>query len=146
MVHDDEKHPQIYEGDPRPLIPPCVMASLAMGLKSGGLQVFADRAPKIKAEPKHPWSLRAVQHFTHVLSSCSDRSRCRYICTWQTMFSLLLLLFLWQKKTRRPSIWAPCRDKSGTGSGISLVYMWKHHNSFSRFTGAQDIGQTCVKS
>ena len=27
-------------------------------------------------------------------------------------------------KTHRPPIWAPCRDKDGAGSEISLVYLW----------------------
>ena len=27
-------------------------------------------------------------------------------------------------KSRRPPIWASCRDKDGTGSGISRVYLW----------------------
>ena len=62
--------------------------------------------------------------FTHraafytCLSSHSDRSRCR----WHT--HLMNHGYFDYRKTQRPPIWTPCRDKNGAGSGISLVYLW----------------------
>ena len=41
-------YPQIYRGDPRPCIPPCVMASSAMGLKLGPLGFCHTRKNKHK--------------------------------------------------------------------------------------------------
>ena len=40
--------PQIYKGDPRPCILPCVMALSAMGLKLGVFRFFADHTRKNK--------------------------------------------------------------------------------------------------
>ena len=50
------------KGDPRPFIPPCVMASSAMGLKLGSLGFCQPHTQKQVC----PKSLHAVQHFTRV--------------------------------------------------------------------------------
>ena len=61
---------QIYKGDPRPDIPPRVMASSAMGLKLGVYQILptthTHTHTKANANKMHPRSLCAVQRFTRV--------------------------------------------------------------------------------
>ena len=56
----------IYMGDPRPPISPCVMASSAMGLKLGVFGFLPTTHAKTNAIQMPSRSLRAVQHFTHV--------------------------------------------------------------------------------
>ena len=51
--------PQMYTGDPRPRIPPRVMALSAMGFKLG---IFAKRNAKLM----HPRSSHTMRQFTHV--------------------------------------------------------------------------------
>ena len=75
----NSKHqPQIYKGDPRPRIPPCVMASLAMGLKLGSFGILPTTHTKANTKLMCPLSSCAVQYFMCVLSSRSDRSGCRW--------------------------------------------------------------------
>ena len=63
-------------GDPRPCIPPRVMASSAMWLKLGRSSGFCRPCTqKTNANTMRPWSMWC---FTRVLSSRSDRSRCRW--------------------------------------------------------------------
>ena len=52
--------PQIYKGDPRPRIPPCVMASSAMGLRLGVFGFLPTTHAKTNAKRMRPWSLRCV--------------------------------------------------------------------------------------
>ena len=65
--------PHIYMGEPWPCIPPCVMASLAMGLKLG---VFGICWPQ-KQNKMHPQPSRRTV-FCACWSSSSDHSRCRW--------------------------------------------------------------------
>ena len=55
-LHSGQKRdgliPQICKGDPRPRIPPRVMASSTMGVKLGGLWGFADHTWKSKRKTK----------------------------------------------------------------------------------------------
>ena len=69
--------PQIYRGDPRPGIPPHVMASSAMGLKLLVFGLLSTTHAKTNVKQMHPRSLRPVQHFNTHVSSHSDHSRCR---------------------------------------------------------------------
>ena len=43
------------------------------------------------------------------------------IRTWRTTVILIT------GKTRRPPIWAPCRNQDGADSGISCVYLWYNY-------------------
>ena len=86
-----------------------VMASSAMGL-SWGLWVFTDHIRKNKRKTNAPMIFA---------QTAVDAGSIR---TWQTTIILIT------GKPRRPPIWAPCRDKNGAGSGISLVYLWQWHN------------------
>ena len=106
-------HPQIYRGDSRPCILPRVMASSAMGLKLEvfGVLLITHAKNKCKANASMIFARRAA--FYACLSSHSDCCR----CTWRTTFILSM------KKTQRPPTWAPCWDKNGAGSGISVVYL-----------------------
>ena len=57
----------------------CVMASSAMEAQFGGLRDFANHTRKNNAKQMYPWYSRAVRHFTHVISSRSDRRRRRWL-------------------------------------------------------------------
>ena len=87
---------------------PVFMASSAMGLR-----VFADHARKTNA----PVIFARLAAFYACSSSCSYRSRCSDIHTSQTTIILIT------GKTRRPLIWAPCRNQGGAGSGVSRIYL-----------------------
>ena len=63
-------------------------------------------------------SSRAVQHFMHVHLHARTAVDAGDICTWRTTVILIT------GQTRRPPIWAPCRNQDGAGSGISGVYLW----------------------
>ena len=65
-----------------------------------------------------PRSSRTMRHFTHVYLHAQTTADVGDIRTWQTVVILIT------GKTWRPPIWAPCPDKNGASSGISLVYMW----------------------
>ena len=69
---------QVYKGDPRPHIPPCVMASSALGLKLDVFRFLPITHVKTNAKTMCLQSLHAALRFTQVLSSRSDRSRCRW--------------------------------------------------------------------
>ena len=110
---------QIYKGDPRPGIPPCVMVLSAMGLKLGIFRFFlpTTHTQKQNAKQVPRWSLCTVLHFNTCYlhtQTVVDRGD---ICTWRTMVILIT------RKIRIPPIWVPCRDQNGAGSGISLVYL-----------------------
>ena len=92
------------------------MASSDIGLNLGGLQVFADHTLKNKRKPMLPWTLRVMQNFFYTCFIFSD------IRTWWTVVVLIM-------KNLKTPIWAPYRDKDGTGCGISGVYLWVTHNS-----------------
>ena len=111
-------NPYIYTGDPRPPIPPRVMASSAMGLKLGVFGFLPTTHAKTHAKQMRPWSLHAVRHFTRVYLHTRTVVDAGDICTWWTTFILIT------GKTWRPLIWAPCRIQDGAGSGISRVYLW----------------------
>ena len=110
-------HTQIYKGDPRPHIPPCVIASSAMGLK---LEVFrylsTTHAKKKEKEKKNvkqicPRSLCIVRRFTCVYLHAQTTVDAGDRRTWQT--SVILIA----GKTWRSPIWAPCQFKNGACSG-----------------------------
>ena len=103
-------NPQIYKGDPRPCIPPHVMVLSVMGLKLG----YSDfcRPHMQNANEMCPRSSCGVSHVFIVML------RPHYIRIWWITVILIV------GKTRIPPIGAPCRDKNGAGSGISLVYLW----------------------
>ena len=86
--------------DPRPLIPPGV---IALSVMRGSIWVFfgflSTKHAKTNAKPMHPQSSR----------------------TWQTAIILIT------RKTQRSRILAPCRDKDCAGSGISGIYLWSGH-------------------
>ena len=73
-----------------------------------------------------PWSLRAMQCFTCVYLHAQTTVDAGDIRTWRTTVILMT------GKTQRPQIWAPCRNKDGAGSGISLAYLWLCQR-YSRF-------------
>ena len=58
--------PQIYKGDPSPHIPPCVMASSAMGLKLGVFGFLLTTHAKTNTKQICSWSSRVMWHFTHI--------------------------------------------------------------------------------
>ena len=60
---------------------------------------------------------RAVQRFMRVYLHVRTAVDVGDIRTWRTT----VILITW--KTRRPPIWAPCRNKDSAGSGISGVYL-----------------------
>ena len=68
---------QIYTRDPRPPIPPCVMASSAMGLNFGDLGFLPTTLPREYTKQMCSWSSCAMGQFNLCLSSHSDRSTCR---------------------------------------------------------------------
>ena len=89
------------------------------GAQIGGLRVFAGHTCKNKRNTICPQYLRSVWHFTRVHLHTKTAVDAGGIRTWRTMVILIM------GNTRRPPIWAPCRNKDGIGSGISLVYLWK---------------------
>ena len=81
---------------------------------------------RTNAKPKHPQSLCAVS----VLSSRSDRSRCR----WHTPDELHFWI---TRKTQRSPIWAHCQDRMKMMQVLRsrLVYLWVDTTSihYSKF-------------
>ena len=69
-------------------IPPHVLASSAMELNLGVFKFLPTMHAKPSAKAMHPWSLRGA-HFTRILSSHSDCSRCSDIGTWWTAVILI---------------------------------------------------------
>ena len=72
----------IYKGDPRPGIPPHVMASLAMGLKVGVFRFYTQKQTR-------PRSSRAVRHFMHVYLHAQIAVDAGDIHTWRTTVILI---------------------------------------------------------
>ena len=107
--------PQIYKKDLRPCILPRVMALSAMGLKLKVFGFFADHTCKKQMWNKCAPNLCLPRAFYASLRSDCSRRR------WHT-HQIPWLFWLWEK-TRRPANWAPCQDKNGAGSGISLVHL-----------------------
>ena len=80
------------------------------GAQIGGLQGFSPHMLK----QMRPWSLRTVLYFTGVNRHARTAVDTDDIRTWQTMVILIT------GNTRRPPIWAPCRDKNDAGLGSPL--------------------------
>ena len=80
----DRPTSQIYTGDSRPPIPPCVMALSAMGLKLGGLRVLPTTHAKMNTKQMHPQSSRTVRHFTFVYLHTQTAVDVGGIRTWRT--------------------------------------------------------------
>ena len=109
---------RIYKGEPRP---PCVIALSVMVLTWGAIIRFLPTThAKANAHQMHPRYLHAVWHLTR-LSLCPDYSRW---CWHTNLTNHSYFDYGITGKTWRPPIWAPFRDKNGTCSGISPVYMW----------------------
>ena len=95
---------------------------VSYGAQIGGLWVFADHThATTNAKQMHLRSLRTMQCFTRVYLHTQTAVDAGDIRTWRTTVILIT------GKSRRPPIWAPCWDKYGTGSGISLAYLWIYH-------------------
>ena len=79
----------MYRGDSRPPIPPCVMASSAMGLKLGVFRFLPTTHTKTNAIQMRPRSLCAVQRFTHVYLHAKTTVDTGNIRIWQTKVILI---------------------------------------------------------
>ena len=113
----DMQWSQIKKRDPRTPTPPRVMASSAMELQLGVFGVFADHTRRNKRKQN---GSTIFAHCAALYASCSDRTEdAGSKRTWRTRVILI------SGKTWKPPIWAPCRDKDGTGSGISGLYLWQ---------------------
>ena len=88
--------PQIYKGDSRPCIQPCVMALSAMGLKLGVFGILPTTHTN-QTQNKYVHDLRA--QFYTCLSSRADRSRCR----WDT-HPMKLSYFDYRKNLNTPNL------------------------------------------
>ena len=110
------RYPQIYKRDPRPGIPPRVMASSAMGLKLGHLGFCW---PHMQNKCIHDLCASCGVS-THVYLHPQTAVYAGDIHTWRNTVIFILIV----GKTRIPPIWAPCWDQNGAGSGISLAYLW----------------------
>ena len=102
---------------------------LSHGASIGGIRVFVHHTCGNKH--KQNASTIFVRHvaFHACLLSCSERSA--YNAPDESR-----LFWSWEKP-RIPPIWAPCRDKDGTGSGISGLYLQHCHtlSQQTHFTG-----------
>ena len=120
---------QIYKGDPRPCMPRVMLLS-AMGSNR-------------KYCPSHTWKHTQTKCVHDVRAPCSVSRmfiftpRPQYIRIWQTTVILVMGI---------PLIWAPCWDKNGAGSGISLVYLWLKcsHMVFVQFKFPSNLAQLAV--
>ena len=104
----------MYKGHPRPHLPPRVMVSSAMGLKLGILGFYWPCTQKTNAKPMRLRSLRTMRHVRLFYLRTQTAVDAGDIHTWQTAVILIT------GKPRRPPIWAPCGNKNGAGSGISV--------------------------
>ena len=111
-----DQGPQIYKGDPRLRLPPREIASSAMRLKLG----YVGFCRKHTQKRMRPQPLCAVSACVYLHTD---------IRTWRTTVILIT------GETRIPPIWAPCQDKNGTGSGISLVYLCQGLNTMVQRRG-----------
>ena len=96
--------PQIYKGDPRPCIPPLVIALSAMGLKLAVFGFLPTTYIATNAQQMCPRSSRTVLHFNTCLSSLRlQEMQVTYIHSWRTTTRL----FWSREKPEYPRIWAP---------------------------------------
>ena len=95
-------------------------AVVSHGPKIWGLPVFADH-PATHTKTNVSIILCAVRHFT-ILSSCSDRSRCR----WH-MHLMNHSYFDSGKKLKTPIIWAPCRDMAQVLWSPFICDFWQNY-------------------
>ena len=79
----------------------------------GGLRVFANHTRKHKR--KNNITITIFAHRVAFYACSSSRMQVTYESA-QVFFIAV--------KTRRPPLWAPCRNRNGAGSGIFLVYLW----------------------
>ena len=121
LPHKTIVHAQIYKGDTRSRVLLRVMAPSTMGLKLVIFGILPTTQAKINTKQMHPRIFARCVAFYTYLSSCSDHRSCR----WHT--HLMNHGYFDYMKTWRPPIWAPCWDKNGAGSGISLVYLWQYY-------------------
>ena len=87
---------------------------ISHGAQIGGIWVFADHTCGHKHKQNASTIFARRLGFYVCLSSCSN---CSTYLSWGIMVILIA------RKTRIPPIWAPCRDKNGADSGISLVHL-----------------------
>ena len=80
---------QIYTGDPRPRIPPHVMASSAMGLKLGVFGFLPITHTKGNAKPMHPRSFSAMRRLQVFYLHSQTAVGAGDIHTWWTAVSLI---------------------------------------------------------
>ena len=101
------------KGDPRPRIPPRVMTSSAVGLKLRVFRFLPTTHAEANVNKMRPRPSRAVRWFTGV-----------YLHAQIAMHTHLTNhgLFDLQENPEFPQF--EPRGKNGTGSGISLVYLW----------------------
>ena len=90
--------PQIYTRDPRPPIPPCVMALSTMGAQFGGLRFLPTTHAKINAKQMRSQSSRAVQYFALVCLHAQTPVHADNIRTWHTP-----TVFITEKTWRPPN-------------------------------------------
>ena len=100
------------KGECKSRIPSLVMALSAMGLKLGVFGFLTTTHTETNAKQMHPRFSAPRAVFFACLSSCSDCSSCRLHTHLNHGW------FDYGKITWWPTIWAPCRDKNGAGSGI----------------------------
>ena len=107
------------------------------------IRVFADHTRKTNAIQMRPRSLHAVRRFTRVYLHAKTAVDAGDMRIWRTVVILIT------GKTRRPPIWAPCRNKNDSRSGISRVYLWLNPSlSCDTYSGAvmwQIRNQACLK-
>ena len=84
------------------------------GAPIGGIQVFTYHTCGNSTNKMRPWFSRTAHGiscvFIFILGS-------QIICAWQ------ITVILIAGKTQIPSIWAPCQNKDGAGSGTSGLYL-----------------------
>ena len=109
----------IYTGDPKPPIPPRVMATSAMWLKFGFLPTKHAKTNTIQ-NASMIFASHVTFYYLYIFFYLYAKTPVGAddIRIWRTMVDLIT------GKTQRPPIWAPCRNQDGAGSGISRVYLW----------------------
>ena len=89
------------------------MALSAMELKLGVFGVLPTRHAKTNAKPMRPRSSCTVRHFTRVLTSRSDRSRCSDITSDEPPW-------FWLRENPKTPIWAPIKMVQVQGSPVYI--------------------------
>ena len=89
------------------------MALSAMELKLGVFGVLPTRHAKTNAKPMRPRSSCTVRHFTRVLTSRSDRSRCSDITSDEPPW-------FWLQENPKTHIWAPIKMAQVQGSPVYI--------------------------